>query len=72
MAFSQEGLAARAEGLFSANLKKYLIYLFLVFHQIFVCLVLIHGILANHVVHLFLNFNHEIFGALAVYQMKSE
>jgi hypothetical protein len=31
-----------------------------------------HGILANHLVHLFLDSRHEIFGALAVSQAKSE
>jgi hypothetical protein len=43
-----------------------------VFHQVFVCLVFVHGILANHLIHLILNFSHEILSDLAVSQTKSE
>jgi hypothetical protein len=49
-----------------ADFRKHSVYSSLMFHQIFVGLILIHGILANHLIHLFLDSRHEIFGALAV------
>jgi hypothetical protein len=44
----------------------------LVFHQILVGLVFIHGRLANHSVHLFLYFLNELFNSLALFQLKTK
>jgi hypothetical protein len=37
-----------------------------VLHQVLVCFVLIHGILANHEIHSSFGFEHKVIGTLAV------
>jgi hypothetical protein len=40
------------------------------FHQILICLIFVHGRLTNHDVHFLLHFIHELFGTLALFQLK--
>jgi hypothetical protein len=43
-----------------------------VFYQVFISLVFIHGGFANHGIHIFLHLFHELFGTLAISQLKAD
>jgi hypothetical protein len=64
--------ASGVKGFVYADFREHPIYPLLVLHQVLICFILIHGVVANHEIHSSFDFEHEIVGTLAVSQLKAE
>jgi hypothetical protein len=62
----------RSERPFAANFREHPIDSSLVFDQVFISFVFVHGGFANRGIHLVLHLFYEVFNTLAISQLKAE